>query len=537
MTKAWVQQACAAVALTVLAWGAAHAQSNPVVRLSVGELAGIFQDGVTQFRGIPYAEPPVGALRWAAPQPAKAWSGVRDATQFGAACPQAVEPFGDNVRNSEDCLSLNVYVPPVASSSPRPVIVWIPGSGQVLGSSRQYDASHLAQASGAIVVTMNYRLGALGWLWTSGMAAEAKGSNFALQDQQEAMRWVKRHIAQFNGDANRITMAGESVGSISASLHLVSPTAAGLFHRAVLASGIAAPGLLSSAKYAEQGDAFALKVGCPAGANQMSCLRSKSPEALLQVSPTYADIGRNGLGWQNFIDGTVVTGDVFAALSKGNFNKVPLMVGSTKDEGRGFIPLSYDLDGTPMTQDEYVAATQRFIGNLLQPLLTGVMYPSSKLGSPAQAYSQLVTDGWFACQSNEVAHRASGHVPTYAYEFADRNAPEYVRDPFMASGAFHASDLLYWFQRAVGGAPLSLNPTQKRLSDQMIRYWARFAEAGHPNGSGGSDPVWPKFNKLTTPYLTLVPDDISVQDWGAFQRVHQCTAWSLMYSMRSLGAV
>lgn len=536
MKHTWARRAGAAVSLACLGMGMAQAQSNPTVHLAVGDLVGVVQNGASQFRGIPYAEPPVGNLRWAAPQPAKAWGGQRDATQFGAACPQAPEPFGDNVRNSEDCLFLNVYVPQGEATGKRPVIVWIPGSGQVLGSSRQYDASRLAQATQAVVVTMNYRLGALGWLWTSGMAAEAKGHNFALQDQQEAMRWVKRHIEGFNGDADRITMAGESVGSISASLHLVSPTAAGLFHRAILASGIEPPGLLTSAKAAEQGDAFAAKVGCAAGPDQLTCLRSKSPQELLKVSPTYADIGKDGLGWKHFIDGEMITADVFAALSKGNFNKVPLMVGTTKDEGRGFIPLSFDLDGTPMTQDEYVTATNKFIGSFMQPVLTGLMYPSSKLGSPAQAYSQLVTDGWFACQANEVANRASTQVPTYAYEFADRTAPEYVKDPFMTSGAFHASDVLYWFQSPIGGAPLTLNAAQKRLSDQMQAYWKQFAETGNPNGAANA-ANWPKFNKLTTPYLTLVPDAVSVQDWGAFQRAHQCTAWSLLYSMRSLGAV
>lgn len=536
MKQAWIRRQALAWTLGALSVGFAQAQAGPAVRLAVGDLVGVAQDGVDQFRGIPYAQPPVGALRWAAPQPAQSWGGTRDASQFGAACPQAPEPFGDNARNSEDCLFLNVYVPPSAKVGPRPVIVWIPGSGQVLGSGRLYDASKLAQATQAVVVTMNYRLGALGWLWTSGMAVERKGHNFALQDQQEAMRWVKRHIGNFGGDADRITMAGVSVGSISASLHLVSPTAAGLFHRAILSSGIEPPGLLTSAKAAELGDAFAAKLGCAAGADQLACLRSKSPQELLTVSPTYADIGKYGLGWKNFIDGEMITGDVFGSLSKGNFNKVPVMVGSAKDEGRGFIPLSFDLDGAPMTQDEYVTATNKFIGSFMQPVLTGLMYPSGKWGSPAQAYSQLVTDGWFACQANEVANRASTQVATYAYEFADRAAPEYVKDPFMPSGAFHASDVLYWFQSPIGSTPLMLNPAQKRLSDQMQGYWKQFAETGNPNGAAGA-ANWPKFNKLTTPYLTLAPDDISVQDWGAFQRAHQCTAWSLLYSMRSLGAV
>ncbi|MEY4765928.1 MAG: hypothetical protein RI907_2601 [Pseudomonadota bacterium] len=537
MQPSWTWRLGAAVAFVCAATGVAQAQTRPTVHLTVGDLVGVTLDGVDQFRGIPYAEPPVGALRWAATRPAAAWRGQRDASRFGAACPQVPDPFGSPPpATSEDCLSLNVYAPTGVSKGPRPVIVWIPGGGQVLGAGSQYDVSRLAQATQAVVVTMNYRLGALGWLWTTGMAGESKGHNFWMQDQQEALRWVQRHIAAFGGDPGKVTMAGESVGSISASLHLVSPTSAGLFHRAILASGINPPGVLTSSQAAAFGDAFASKVGCPAGAEQMACLRGKSTAELLQVSPDYTGIGRDSLYWPNFIDGELITGDVMPALSKGAFNKVPIMVGSTKDEGRGFVPVSFDMDGSPMTQEEYVTAATKFLGSG-QFILTNLMYTSSKWGSPALAWSQAVTDGWFACQVNELAGRTHGKVPTYAYEFADRTAPEFIHDPYMASGAFHAGDLLYWFQTAVADAPLTLNPAQKRLSDQMMRYWKRFAETGQPNDASTTDPVWPAYNGLTTPYLTLVPDAITTQQWGAFQRAHQCGTWSLLYGLRSLGAV
>lgn len=538
MTQTWTQRWGFALAWTCCTIGLvhapAHAQAQPTAQTAAGALIGVVQGGATQFRGIPYAEPPVGDLRWAAPRTAKPWAGVRDATRFGAACPQVPDPFGGSLATSEDCLSLNVYVPSGSNGRQLPVIVWIPGGGYVIGAGSQYDASHLAQATQAVVVTMNYRLGALGWLWSSGMATERKGHNFALQDQQEAMRWVKRHIGAFQGDPSRITMVGHSVGSIAASLHLASPTAAGLFHRAILLSGISPSGMLNSDQAAQVGDAFATKVGCPAGAGQMACLRALTPEALVAASPSYEDIGRSGLPWQSFIDGELVTGDVFTALSRGEFNKVPVMVGSTLDEGRGFVPISFHRDGTPMTQDEYVAAAGRFFGPQVQPLLTGVMYPSGKLGSPAHAWSQVLTDGWFACQANEVAKRASRHVPVYTYEFADRAAPEFERDPFLPSGAFHAGDLLYWFQTPIAGAPLVLDPAQKRLSDQMVGYWGRFAQSGQPNDPAGGHPVWPRYNALSTPYLTLMPDAIRTQEWGAFQRAHQCGTWSLLYGLRSL---
>ena len=516
---------------------ATHAQSGPVVHTADGDLAGIATGSVNQFRGIPYAQAPVGSLRWVAPQAAKHWSGQRDASTHGAACPQSPFPFADNLLNSEDCLFLNVYVPQGATSTPRPVIVWVPGSGTVLGSARQYDAQPLTQATQAVVVTINYRLGALGYLWTSGMAAEAKGHNFALQDQQAALRWVQRNISSFNGDAKNVTLVGESIGSNSVSLHLVSPTAAGLFHRAVMASGIEAPGLMTSDKAAVRGDVFAAKLGCPAGPDQLACLRAKPVEDMLKISKGYADIARSGLPWQHFIDGEMVKGDVFPALSKGEFNRVPIMVGSTKDEGRGFVPLSFELDGTAMTEAEYVEAMKQSFGPQLQPLLTGLLYPSIKYASPALAASQVWSD-IFACQANETAKRASAYVPIFTYEFADVTAPEYVHGPFTVAGAYHGSDLLYWFQTPVGGAPIALNASQKRLSDQMQRYWGQFAMTGNPNGTSQSnDPSWPQFNKLTTPYLTLVPDAIRTQQWGAFQRAHQCGTWSLLFSLRGSGAV
>jgi len=522
--------------LALLAALASHATAQPLAQVADGALQGITAHGVHQYLGIPYAQAPVGDLRWTAPRPAPAWSGLRDATRFSPDCPQLPDPFaGKQPEISEDCLTLNVYVPGDASTTPRPVIVWIPGGGAVLGSGRQYDAYRMAQATGAVVVTINYRLGALGWLWTSGMAAEAQGSNFALQDQQEALRWVQRNIAGLQGDPRRVTLAGQSVGSISAALHLVSPTAAGLFQRVILASGLPPAGMPTSAQAADKGDAFATKVGCPPGTGQLACLRHKPVADLLQAGPSYADIGRDGLYWLNFIDGRVVTGDVAPAVAKGRFNQVPILVGSTRDEGRGFAPLAYDLDGTPMTQDEYVAAAGRTFGTQAAPLLTQLMYTSARLGSPGKAYAQLITDAWFACPSQDLARKATAHVPTFAYEFADPDAPEFLGLPTMDSGAFHASDLLYWFQTPIDGAPLTLDPAQRRLSDQMLRYWKRFAEAGDPNASGASNDVaWPRFNTLTTPVLTLVPDQLHLQQWGQFQRAHQCGAWALLNGLQSL---
>jgi len=532
-SRAWALCGLLALSQPILAL----ADETPIVRTAQGDIQGARIAGVVQYRGIPYAKAPVGALRWVAPQTPEPWAGVRDGAQFGPACPQAPEVIADNGPHSEDCLLLNVYVPPGSSAQPRPVFLWVHGSGTVLGSGSYYDAAKLALATDAVVVTFNYRLGALGWLWTSGMQSEKKGGNFALQDQQAAMQWVQRHIAAFQGDPQRVTLAGQSIGANSVSVHLASPTAAGLFQRALVASGVEPPGLASSSTAAQSGDGFATKLGCPASAEQMACLRQRSVDDILRVSPTYADIGRVGVPWHNFVDGSLITQDVFKAVSNRQFNQVPIMVGSVMDEGRGFIPFSFDLDGTPMTEAEYKTSVSGFVGASLQPLLTGFLYPSSKLGGPNLAASQVFTDV-FACQSNELARRASAHVPVYMYEFADRQAPTFYVDPFMDQGAYHASDLLYWFQTPTGGAPISLAPAQLRLSQQMQRYVKRFVHTGDPGSSlgvGDTDVAWPRFNASRKPLLTLAPDATRVSDGGVFQKAHQCGTWSFFIALRLAG--
>ncbi len=522
-----------------MGWAVEAMLVSPVVQTAQGAVAGVHVDGVDQYRGLPYALPPVGDRRWAPPQPPQGWSGVRDGARFGPACPQAASVLSDNGPQSEDCLLLNVYVPPGVAAQARPVLLWVHGSGMVLGSGSYYDASQLAQHTGAVVVTFNYRLGAMGWLWTSGMQLKTQGGNFALQDQQAAMRWVQRNIAAFGGDPQRVTLAGQSVGANSVSVHLASPTAKGLFQRAFLASGVEPPGLQTPAKVAAVGDAFAARAGCPVGASQLACLRSLSVADVLAVSPTYADIARTGLPWSNMVDGQVITQDVFNAVSKGQFNQVPIMVGSTLDDGRGFIPLSYELDGTAMTEAEYKVAVSGFVGAPLQPLLTGLLYPSAKYGAPNLAASQVFTDV-FACQANELARRASGRVPVFQFEFADRTAPRVFDDPFMDVGAYHAADLMYWFQRPVGGAPLAFTPKQQQLSEQMVRYLKRFMHQGDPNAdastpSASTDPRWPAYTTLDKPVFSWTAGGGQLSTGGGFARDHQCGTWGLFIALRLMG--
>lgn len=536
------------VATGLLWWlaGAAGAQTLPAaqvapeVSISDGALAGVNKGAVSQYLGIPYAQAPLGPLRWASPRPPMPWTGVRNAGKFGAPCPQDRFDFiTDGVGSSEDCLSLNVFTPNGPSQGPRPVIVFIHGGGYVLGSSRSYDATRMAQAMDAVVVTFNYRLGALGLLWTSGMTGESQRGNFALQDQQAALRWVQANIARFNGDAGNVTLSGHSVGGMAVSAHLVSPSSRGLFHKAILLSGVLPHRLRSPQAAAIRGDAFAEKIGCPAGASQLACLRAKTLDELLAASQRYTDISRDGLQWQLFLDGSTLPVDVAPAVARGQFHQVPLMLGTTLNEGTAFVSLPFHFDLSAMTEEEYSDAAERIFGKRAKPLLTRWLYRSDRLGSPAHAYSQMFTDGVFACLTDELAKLAARKVPVYAYEFADTQAPSILDDPFLPTGAYHLADLPYLFQGTVARlfSP-DFAPAQWELSAQMVRYWARFARTGDPNGAGATgdavvgDPVWRRFDSHTTPYLTLAPGAIATQKPGAYHRAHNCLVWPFIYLLK-----
>ncbi|HIV72907.1 MAG TPA: carboxylesterase family protein [Candidatus Aquabacterium excrementipullorum] len=521
----------ALASVTALLFGAvAPAQAQTTVQVEQGLLAGQSVSGVRQFLGIPYGQAPVGALRWKAPQPALAWTGTRSATQFGSACPQYAGLFAEASVN-EDCLSLNVYAPPALSQGKRPVIVWVHGGAFQVGTGDQYDGSVMATKTGAIVVTINYRLGAFGFLTTSGMAGESGGVNFGLQDQWLALRWVKRNIEAFGGDAGKVTMAGQSSGGTSGCLALASPKARGLFDRVIMQSascGIASKPLAASRAY---GDALADRVGCPAGSGQMACLRAKSVDDLLAASPSYVDSVTKFDIWSATEDGVTLPMAPLKAMALGRVNRVPVMLGSNRDEGRGFIlPLFHLGYGRVMDQADYDSVAGYLLGSAA-PVYQS-LYSAANYGSVDVAASSLITDKVFSCVANRMANSLSKVTPTYAFEFADRTAPQFSPDPFIDWLAFHGGDLQYVFQSTVAGIPQDpLNAQQQALGDQMLRYWKAFITTGNPNNTTGAAPLpttpWPAFNVLTTPFQRLEATGVSTQGFGAFQTEHHCLAWTL----------
>jgi len=434
--------------------------------------------------------------------------------------------------SSEDCLYLNVYTPPEASAtSPLPVMVWIHGGAYLTGAGSQYDGSQLALKARAIVVTVNYRLGIFGMLALDALTQENAAGNHALQDQQAALRWVQRNIGQFGGDQNRVTLFGQSAGGSSVCQQLVSPRAAGLFQRAILQSGPCTFGTAARATAVATGDAFALKAGCPSGPGQLACLRSKTTEEVFQAAPSldFNDLKSLQVLTPS-VDGVVLPDLPTKLIKQGKFNRVPVMIGNTQDEGTLFIALAYDLRlGAAMTEAQYLAQVLQVAGNQTIASLVTADYSSKRLGSPGLATSALVTDSTFACGTQSSARGLSSFTPTYAYEFQERSVPQLTPDPFMPWGAYHASELPFLFQTRILTTPPSPDPrdvstpAQLALADTMVQYWARFAATGNPNG--GQAVNWPRFNSVLTATQLLQASKVSTNLLGGIYSKHQCLLW------------
>lgn len=533
-----MQAGMTALLMAVVGWaGVAQAASVSVaapVPTDAGWVQGLTgQDGGHVYKGVPFAQPPIGDLRWKAPAPVQPWAGVRLADRAGHACTQdgSLPPAGVP-DSSEDCLYLNVNVPPgVQPGSAVPVMVWIHGGAFVTGAGSQYDGSRLAQSTGAIVVSINYRLGIFGLLALDALSAESPAGNHALQDQQAALRWVQRNIAGFGGDPRRVTLFGQSAGSISICQQLVSPSAAGLFQRAIMQSGPCTIGTLTRAAALATGNGLAQKLGCAPGSSQMACLRSKSTDEVFNAAPSIDfNDPKSLLALSPWVDGVILPAAPKDLVKKGKFNRVPMMVGSTKDEGRLFIALAYDLNrGAPLTESEYQALVAGVAGSTSLASVITLDYASKRLGSPNLAASALMTDAMFACGTQMSARSLSAHVPTYAYEFQEDQVPPLVADPFMDWGAYHASELPFLFQSRIATTPPSpdpndvASPAQWVLSNRMAQYWGRFASTGNPNGGGQQN--WPRFNSVTMATQQLAASRLSTNYLGGIYSKHQCLLW------------
>jgi para-nitrobenzyl esterase len=498
----------------IAAWAAPE---SPVVATQEGPVRGTTQGHMQAFLGIPYAAAPTGDLRWRPPQAHPVWDTVLDASKPGPHCPQVATPFGAP-STTEDCLFLNVYTPEKTNAGQPhllPVMFWIHGGGLVVGESDDYDPTPLV-ARGVVVVTINYRVGELGFLAHPALTAESPqgaSGNYGLMDQQAAMRWVQRNIRAFGGDASNVTIFGESAGGLSVHSQLASPLPAGLFHKAIVESGAYSLTQPSLASAEASGAAFASRAGC--SSQTAACLRSLPVSAILGAQ-TAATIVPN-------LDGFVLPMSVRSAFSTGQFNHVPVIEGSNHDEWRLFVAQTEVATGTPLSAAGYIPAIAATLG-VPVPVAAAIagVYPLAAYPSPSVALGAIGTDAAFSCNARLSASLLSKYVPTYQYEFNDPAAPMLYFPPVsFPTGAYHASELDYVFDLNRTPVPNpGLDPAQQSLSDAMVGYWTQFAHSGDPNSAGA--PAWPAFGSSDL-FQSLHPSTPTTGTGFAVD--HKCAFW------------
>ncbi|MBV9002249.1 MAG: carboxylesterase family protein [Solirubrobacterales bacterium] len=493
----------------------------PILRIEGGAVRGAAVSGVYEFLGLPYAAPPIGNLRWRPPQPPAGWDGVRDATKFAPSCPQPVvgNPTPPPAPFSEDCLYLNVYTPSLRRDD-RPVLVWIHGGGFTEDGARNYDGSKLA-TDGTVVVTINYRLGALGFLAHPALASRPGGpaGNYGLMDQIAALRWVKRNIAQFGGDPHNVTIAGQSAGGVSVLDLLVSHRSHGLFQRAIVQSGAFALTQRPLADVEAAGETFATQAGCPD--QSARCLRALPVDALVNNFTAPVIPG--------YIDGDILTESIGSALATGRFAHVPILNGVSHIEeliftaGLGLAVSGGTFVGVPVSRPITPGGYTTDIAAVLDlsPAQTAAVvaqYPLGSYPSADAAFATLVSDANFACPALQVDRWTSERVPTFAYQFNDDHAPErFAPVPLPAT---HSSELQYIFDQPNAPFPGTLDANQQALAASMRAAWASFAANGDPSTSA---LAWPSFNQGEQ-VMSLVPPDPEV--WTGFSDAHHCSFWA-----------
>jgi para-nitrobenzyl esterase len=521
--------------------------------ISQGALNGKLTGTTCEYLGVPYGAPPTGALRFMPPQPAAGWSTPRDAKTFGASCLQASNVLGaGSTASSEDCLSVNVFTPQAAASQPLPVMVFIYGGAFTSGSSSLYDGQPLSEKGPVVVVTMNYRLGALGFLALPQLDSQRSGApsgSDGIRDQQLALKWVKDNVAIFHGDPNNVTVFGESAGSISTCIHVVSPGSQGLANRYIMESGscvgqnpLVATQAQSYKIGGELAGAFcAGDAGTTGGADVLACLRAADPMALMTWVPPAGDpqTGINALlgnllgpPFSPTIEGPGgVLPDVPANLiAAGKFDKnATVLAGTNKNEWGLFVDLATNIlfGGTASSPLNITTSAQlnqgivQVFGAADAPKVE-MEYPSTDATAP-QVFIDIVTDYAFRCPTRLLAKdlmaQGTKNYYLYSYELGD------AWHSFELEPLFNVVDLV-----ALGATVPSPGYTQ-----EMLGYWTQFAATGNPNGTGNATaPMWPGYSPDASQYMQLLDPTPAA---NTNLRSEQCDFWdSFTPTIPALGA-
>jgi len=502
------------VAQAALGLGVAATLGAAPVRTESGLVTGAVADGVASWKGIPFAAPPVGELRWKPPADPQCAPALRDGANFGPFCPQlddAGNPIGE-----EDCLTLNVWIPN-AIDAPRAVMVFLHGGGNTIGGSAKlsgtlpiYDGQWLAEKGDVVVVTVNYRLGALGFLALAALddeSAQKVSGNYGILDQIAALKWVKRNAAAFGGDPERVMLFGESAGAVDTCVHLASPLSAGLFQAALMESGGCGQPTLQQAE--GEGQKVVDAAGCTTAADVLACLRALPAATLVKAAPGVVSVTGldKGLKYGPNVDGWVLTGSPIDVIAESKHNHVPFVVGANSDETALYTPMVGDaIAYEDMIRTQFPAIADQ----LLQ------LYPAASYPTPRKAFTAITTDGRFVCPSRHIARVARGaqKEPVYRYLFSHG----LDSTPAGALGAWHGLEVL-WIFNHMEVSDYKPSVSEKQLSDGMIGYWSRFAKSGNPSGSGV--PEWPLFEEASDAHLVI---DMPLHS-GTNLRTVECDFW------------
>ena len=482
--------------------------------ISQGRLEGYLADGVQYYLGVPYARPPLGALRWRPPAPAMSWQGTRKALDNPTPCAQ-FSPVSGRLMGQEDCLYLNVWTPAEKPPSPMPVMVWIHGGGFIVGQNSYFpeEGARLAERQKMVVVAPNYRLGIFGFLTHEGLAAEdpahPSSGNYGIMDQTAALRWVRDNIAAFGGDPDNVTIFGQSAGGISVCAQLASPPAAGLFHRAVIQSGPCASTMSTLQAVNKLGKEVETELECDDAPDILACMRDRDMDTVANASPPDPTLGF-GEGytfWWPVKEPLVLPHQFLDAFESGDFNQVPVINGTTRDEATLLIWLSHNFRLKPLKADQYPARLNRLTGSGELAARVAEQYPLVHYGSPFEALSAAFSDGFFNCVSRRQAAALSHHVPVWNYQFDYDEAPFFI--PWADLHAYHAAEIQYVMGRPWSFFRRDFKPDERNLADSMMDYWGQFARTGNPNAPGSNS--WPAYDERDLTLLFNLENSVAVE--------------------------
>jgi len=507
-----------------------HKTPTFYAKTSHGVLQGLKVEGVNAFLGIPYARPPVGDLRWRSPRLPQKWSGVLSVDKVPPHCVQSIFGFD---RGQEDCLYLNVWTPSLFPKKPYPVMVWIHGGGFTVGHSYETTPGHrLAKHGNVIVVSMNYRLGALGFMAHPELTGEGAGAsgNYGMLDQIYALQWVRRNIKNFGGDASNVTIFGESAGGMSVCNLLTSPLAKGLFHKAIIESGPCFSPYPSLDFMEKQGLTMEQRLACDKSENKLSCMRSKSPKDILAAMPPAPGMvfGEEEEYWMPNIDGRTLVEQPLKSLQEGQFEKVPVMNGNNANEGSLLVMFGHEYQLKKLTPEKYPERIRYLVRDDEKVKQVMKRYPLENYADPGEALSQVFGDHSFVCHEKWTSDALARQTPTFSYYFSYPDA-DFVLPKARDLGAFHSAEVQFVFGDSMAWLESKFSGSEKVLSDNMMSYWTQFAHTGDPNGEPSTRKTevhWPEYN-ATRQRLQL---DTTLSEKAGVDTDAVCEFWRGMVS-------